>query len=483
MKKKIQCSYYEAFYAVRKQLPIAFIAVLPSIFYAPETLFQSIITYGFNISLTAGLFIYGILEAKNKSLTLYRVSRGRGGAERGIRLKQGVIQKKDCKISDFSVDSAVIGAGVFARIFGRVKITLTAGADKGKKGCFSFFAEKKQAKAFLRRLCRREEFDLVYKASLIKVVFWALSATNAIAGALLFIPFLNKTGELFGEYYKELLYKSIDLSPYFSGSGLPPFIGAAAGFLLAGLFASAAAIIVSFGGFRLFLSRCGDRIAIVRGYVYKTAFVTRIKRISAYELRQSVLMRVFSVWGLNFYASGQRYEHLGRKCLVPVIPKNSLFGAPSREYFNFSPRGFLAKPPRRGMRGYLYLPLVWTGAVCLIFVFGDYLPYRLEALYPIGAFALIVLIFWFFIRVFAFKRAFIYIDEKYAAVSYFRRFTYTLTFIPVSKIRCVKISRSFFQKRAALCSAAVYVYGEKKRRFVIKHLDIKNGMKFFELFT
>lgn len=489
MKQRIRCSYFEAFYIIRGYLPLAFITVLPSLIVAPESVIEIVVAYGFNILLASAILFFGILQVKSKELILIsHIYKKKNSPEklpspktaRSLLIKKGVFFKKRSKVPVTGAESVIIGVSPFSAFLKKCRVTLNLGAQ-GRKGRFVFFTGRKNGKVFVSKLRGTSAHE--YKADIIKIIIMAVSGSNAFAGLVFFVPFLSKTGQLFGKYYSELVYKSVDLSPYIRQTGLPPALSSLAGFLLAGLAVSFVLTVINYGGFRFFLSRSLKYLVIVRGWIYKTVFIASVSKIGAYQLRQSLLMRLFSMWSVGFFVSGQGLEHRGKRVLVPATEKQLLQGIGEKKNYKYCENGFYAQPPKRGRRAYLYFPVALIGIIGLLSALGELLPFEPIPLYPLTAFLLIVFSALYFTRIFAFKRAFLYFDGEKAVVSYFKRLTYTVTVVPADKIRCVRISQSLPQRHSGLCSTAIYVYGENKRRFIIKHLEFNRGMEFSEFFS
>lgn len=489
MEQRIRCSYFEAFYIIRGYLPLALIAVLPSLIFEPESIIEIAVAYGFNILLASIILFFGILQVKNKELILIFDAHKEKGAPkklysqktvRSLLIKKGVFFKKRSKVPALCAESVIVGVSPFSALLRKCRVTLNLGAQ-GRKGRFVFFTGRKNGKALASKL--RGRFDHEYKADFLKIIIMAVSGSNAFAGLVFFVPFLSKTGQLFGRYYSRLVYKSVDLSLYIRQTGLPPVLSALAGFLLAGLAVSFVLTVVNYGGFRFFLSRSLKYLVIIRGWIYKTVFIASVSKIGAYQLRQSLLMRLFSMWSVGFFVSGQGLEHRGKRVLVPATPKYLLPGIGEKKNYKYRKNCFYAQPPKRGRRGYLYFPVAIMGIIGLLSALGELLPFEPIPLYPLTAFLLIVFMALYFTRIFAFKRAFLYLDGEKAVISYFKRLSYTVTVVPADKIRCVRISQSLPQRHSGLCNAAIYVYGENKRRFIIKHLEFNRGVEFSEIFS
>lgn len=323
----------------------------------------------------------------------------------------------------------------------------------------------------------RSSFKTVYKANLLKIFFMAMSSSNAFAGVLIFIPFLNKTGELFGEKYKDLLFSSLDLTPHIKQTGLPPFVAGLAGLMVTGLIISVITVMLSYGFLKIQYSSQGDNLLIKRGIIQKNIFITSINKIIAFQIKNSLLMTLIKKCNLKIYACGQHREKGNKRVVAPFLSAKK-----GEAFFDLNltdpSQIFFGKPPLFTQKTYLYLPFVlmcclWASCISAIFLGFDF-----SAFYPLILFVFLLLFVFFTMRIFAHKKAFLYGDNIKIVISFYKRFSFTKTLIPLSKIQGIKISQSIFQRYRNLCTVCIYIYGEKKRCFKIKHLKLSDGLKF-----
>lgn len=503
MSKSVNCSYFETLYICRGFIPLALIALIPALISKPEAALTAIGAYGINLLFLLIIFIYGLFRVKNKRLLIakkpgkqmyfakpvlpYRFKAVSHNMKKSkappdiLRFESGVLEKKEACFSYDSIQSMIIEKRLIPLIFFSERVILNTSATPVQGGFFSMFIYlKDENRLFAKLFSRKNSFETVYKSNLFNIFFMALSSSNAFAGVLIFIPFLNKTGELLGEHYKSLIFSSLDFSLQIQSAGVPPFAAGIAGILLTGLIISVISVIFSYGFLKVQKSPDNDSIIVKRGIIEKNIFVTLISNINAYEIKQSLLMCLMKICSLKFYAAGQSRESKSKRVIIP-----SLSVRQAENFFEISrcSKNFFAKPAKYSQRSYLYFPMFWIALLCLGCISGYLFKLDILPFFPLILFAFIMLAVLFVMRIFAFKRAFIYADGKKAVVSFYKRLSFTKTLIPAEKIQGVKITQSIFQKHRNLCNIYLYAYSENKRRFKIKHLKLSDGIEFSKIIS
>lgn len=468
MKRTLKCSYFEALSICSAYIPFAFLALIPTIFTTPETILSAVMTYGLNLLFVTLIFIYGIFKTSNKVLILEKPET--------LCFKSGIIEKRSAYFAEKSIKSLIVEKSIFSMLFNSRRVIFNTGSKTGKNGNFSMFLSRKNERRLMHFLFTvKNDFKTIYKAGLFNIILMAISSSNAIAGIIIFIPFLNKTGQLFGEHYKTLIYSSLDLSPQMESVGIPPVSAGIAGILIIGLIISVFTVVLNYGFFRIEKSQNSDAIIIKRGFPERKFFITFISQIAAFQIRQSLLMLLFKKCSLKFFSWGQRRESQNKRVMIPYLDIES--GNKFLETRKSS-KSFIARPPDSARKAYLYFPAFLISLLCLFCIAGSYIRIDTVPIFPLIVFAFVMLILLFVMRVFAHKKAFLYADNKKAAVSFYKRLSFIKTLIPLSKISGIKITQSIFQQYSRLCNVYIYVYGENKRCFKIKHLSLSDGIEF-----
>lgn len=472
MKKEIKCSYFEAVYLCRAYIPLAFLSMLPTLFFKPVDVINAILSYGFNFLLFLAIFIYGILRVKNKRL--FNIP------ERDLlRFNSGIIEKRKVYFSKPCVKSAIIEKSIFSWFFNSEKIILNTGSRTDDNGNITMFISRRFEDLLLSLFYgESKSFYTVYKADIFRVFLMALSSSNAFAGVVIFIPFLNKTEELFGQKYKELIRSSLDVSPYIQDIGVPPVAAAITGLLIAGLIISVISVMLSYGFLKVEKTKENDSILVRRGVVQRNIFVTSSQKIIAYQTKQSILMSLLKICTLNYFACGQHREKGNKRVIVPAVSKKRV-----ENFFklDLEKSKYIETPPSFSLKAYLYFPAMWlvlVGVSCIVCFF---LKFDITPFYPIIIFLFFIFSVYFVMRIAAHKKAFLYADKGKAIISFYKRLSFTKTLIPISKIQGIEITQSIFQRYRNLCNINVYVYSENKRCFKIKHLKLSSGMKFSKI--
>lgn len=472
MKKEIKCSYFEALYLCRAYIPLTLIALLPATILSPEEIIMVVIAYSFNLLLFLGIFIYGIIRVKNKRL--FNIP------ERNLlRFNSGIIEKRKVYFNKACVKSVIIEKNIFSWFFNSEKIILNTGSRTGDNGNITMFISRRFENLFLSLFYGETgNFYTAYKANIFSVFLMALSSSNAFAGVIIFIPLLNKTEELLGEKYKELVKSSLDYSPYIQDIGIPPIAAAITGLLIAGLIISVISVILSYGFLEVKKSITDGSILVRRGIIQKNIFVNPPDKIVAYQTKQSILMSLLKICTLNYFACGQDREKGNKRVIVPAVSKKRV-----EDFFklNLEKSKYIGTPPDFSLKAYLYFPSMWLALVGIFCMVCFFIGFDISPFYPIVIFLIFIFSVYFLMRIAAHKKAFLYADKKKAIISFYKKMSFTKTLIPISKIQGIEITQSIFQRYRNLCNINVYVYSENKRCFKIKHLKLSSGMKFSKI--
>lgn len=462
-KYEFHCSFYEAIYFTLKILPVTLLSFIPSLLLQPMTFSQTVTAYGMNFLFVTAVFLFGLITAGKKMIVTGR---------RRILLKKGVCFQQKLYPEKQSIKSISAERRLLPMLFRAEKINIYTGTKTGRQGDFSFFLSKKEKLSLFDAFFDRSAFQRVYKAGFFRILLMSLTSSNALAGLLILIPFIKKTGELLGKYYENALYSSLDTSPYISAWGVHPFSAAVASALLMGFAVSV--LSVFFNYFALEIKKEQGYFLISRGLLEKTYFLTSSAKINAFELKQSLLMSVLHLYNLKGYACGFGKERKSKNILVPLLTAKQ-----ARAFLSVQPKQKILTPPKSALKTYLYLPFICfciTAVLCLLpqNYFVDTEPF-----FPLLLLALFLCFLWFLMRIFAFKKAFVCADDQKVIVSFYKRLSFTKTLIPFSKIQAAAINQSIFQRYRNICSLKIFVYSEKRRCFMIKHLGYKQALQLY----
>lgn len=460
-KYKFHCSFYEAVFFTLKILPVTLLSFIPSLLFQPMTFSQTVTAYGMNFLFVTAVFLFGIVKAKRKMIL---TGQNRILCTKGVLFKQKLYSEKQ------SIKSLSAEKRLLSMLFRAEKINIYTGTKTGKQGDFSFFLSKKEKTSLFDAFFDSSTFHRVYKAGFFRILLMSLTSSNALTGLLILIPFIKKTGELLGKYYENILYSSLDTSPYISAWGIHPFSAAVASALLMGFVVSVLSVFLNY--FALEIKKEQDHLLIARGMLEKTYFLTSFSKINAFELKQSLLMSILHLYNLKGYACGFGKERKSKNILVPLLTAKQ-----SHAFLAMDPKKNILAPRKRAIKAYLYLPftcLCITAAVCLLpqKYFVDTEPF-----FPLLLLALFLCFLWFIMRIFAFKKAFVYTDAQKVIISFYKRLSFTKVLIPFSKIQAAALNQSIFQRYGNICNLKIFVYSEKKRCFMIKHLDYKQALQ------
>ena len=333
----------------------------------------------------------------------------------------------------------------------------------------SLYLTNKKIKAILKKIYNVEASTTTYKSNNLRILLMAATWSNSFTGYLIFVPFINKVGDILGREFSEMLYSSMDVSIYFAAIGIPPVAATLASLALIGW---AVSFIFQFFGYFSFETQISDDyIQISRGFINKTIHITPKNKINVLQLRQNLLMIPMKLYGVFAYtiSSGKAK---GDKSMVAPAQRYDKANAAVKEVLGMNTtEDNLVRPGKAQLASYLLIPFyVMLGMIAA--QVGLYLlNVQSEILQLILVLTAIITLIGAVFMIIAHKRSFIASNDDCLIVSSYIGLTITKSYIPYDKIQSVVVRRSIFQRMSNDCTVKVYAYGERRHCFIVRQLN------------
>ena len=285
----------------------------------------------------------------------------------------------------------------------------------------------------------------VYRAKWWPVLLLALSGSNAAVGVLTAVPLLRRIGALSGVQLGQL-------------SQLPALITTAGNLLLIGWGFSFCKTLL--GNYGFCACKQGKQLRLCSGWITRRTVLIDTERITALEIRQTLLMRLFGVRSAGITAAGYGREQGVRPVLIPAASARQMAAALDGLLGNFPVCCSLLRPARGQLLRYLLLPLVLCPAGALWLLVPQ-----------IGGILCLlwcgVCVWWMAIRRIGYRSAGLGMNEQAVSLRCYRGLALFELHLPREVTDALVLTQSPRQRKKGICTVTVRCFGEKRRRYRI----------------
>lgn len=376
----------------------------------------------------------------------YRLSKTADGRFHTIGVRQGIFVRRTLHISAEDAASVEIERTPLLWLFGGRRI-LVSTAGLRRRADARLYVSAEQADALF--CLKHRHYD--YRAPRWPVLVMSLTGSNAAVGLLTVAPVLRQSGRVLGEQVTQnvvgMVGQLIDL-------GLPSALRTAGNVLIIGWGVSAARNFFRYVGFRAF--RDTTHLHLSSGlFTHRDVLIDRDK-ITALELRQTLTMRIFSLYTAIVTAAGYGRDIGTRPVLIPAARPHDLGACLDRLLPGFPIYDCLLRPVRQSRWRYIAAPLVLFGIGGVLWFLGAWWhgPALLWAVFSL---------WWLLVRSFGFARAGFGCGGGSVSLCYPRGLALYRVYLPREVIDSVVVTQSRYQQRRGTCSVKVRCFGEKKR--------------------
>ncbi|MGI6261742.1 MAG: PH domain-containing protein [Acutalibacteraceae bacterium] len=421
----------------------------------PETLWESL---GSLLNAALLLVLISVCSVWQWRSTRFSVVRNR------LLFRRGIWRREEFLLPFSQVDGLSVTFSPLSALFGAGLLELETGAATREPDC-SVFLSTRRLQSIMNRFLPQNR-NLRFRCGIGSLLICALSWSNAASGLLVAAPFVQKAGQVFGREVQQLLLEQLNPGMRLVSVGVPPLAAAIAWILLLGW---AAAFLRQFLACTPFSCSFAGAFIMVRcGMIPKRLRLFRTRRMAAVTVRQTLLMRICGVSSLLAHVPGDERQKDCRPLLVAAARQKAV---EEWMYEIISPvEGSVLHPPARAKHRYL-LPVFWPlmlTALLLILI----RMLRAPGFVSVLLFPVLIFFLWrALVRFAEIPFAALELDAKTFRLSRMQGLSLLCTCVDRKNITGVRIRRTWFQRRAGLCTVDIFLRGKKVRRCSVRHLD------------
>lgn len=403
-------------------------------------------------------------------------------------VRQGLYFRRETRIPFGRIASADVERPLWLALLGAARLMADTSAKSRGDADLTLILKKKQAFALSSRLCRksfpsdgnrhrsRPAQPASYRTGILSLMAMSVTSSNAAAGLLLAIPVVNHLGQVLGEELTHHIYEAVDAAANLFARLLPPIAALLTALLVAGWLYSFFRTMMRSA--RLSACRSGSLLTVKGGLILPRHSVMSVPMTGAVDLRQGIVLRVFSLVTASLVCSGYGKQKGEHSVLIPAAKERRMEELLGSLLPELTPRDMHSpalrpvRPPKGTLHRYLFWPLVLTsGSTALCLLFYWLLP-TLSFLLSTLAMALYLPCIWSFLFcLLGYSRAQVRLDGTHCVIGCMGRFVSHLLLLPRSQIRSVTLSRHPFQVDDDLCDVSFMLFGAGRRRFTVKNLS------------
>lgn len=451
---------YTFFKYVSRFMYLLIIPLIQHLLLRPQSLIGFIGTMGFNILCV--LLLLTVSFSEYRSAKYYSTSNE-------FSFRKGIIMHRRVKIPREAIETVFVQRTFITRFFGARKLHIDTPAVGNSSTDVNIYLNKKSTEALINTIYPRGTSHSTHKSSNFRILIMAATWSNSFTGYLVFIPFLNKVGDVLGEEFSQMLLSKVNVSIYLASIGIPPLAATIGGIMLLGWGVSF--LVQFFGYFGFKTDIYDDYIEINRGLINTNRNIIPIDKINVLQIKQSIIMIPMKLYGAFAYTISSGKTKNDKSMLIPAQSYDSIVKALDKMLPFNKDESDKVRPAKLEIFSYLTVPLfVMLGLTAgLIVMLCFHIHHDIVILYTL--LSLFIVITLVILMTVAHKRSFLATNESCVIASSYRGLSITKSIIPYDKIQCVVIRRSIFQRLGPDCTVKIYAYGEKSNCFIVRQLN------------
>lgn len=313
-----------------------------------------------------------------------------------------------------------------------------------------------------------------YRPSRINLILFSVLFSSTLSGIILFSTLLIQSGKILGTsllqtgFVKVVTEAARKIVPM-----LPPIAVGISLLLLTGWLISFVGNLLRHIGFTI--QRNGTRIRIKNGFFTKRNYFIRNNRINYVDLRQNLLMKLFSVMSVHVNCSGYGKRKNEIPVFLPVTTKQQVYGSlrlllPGMEVLTGG-----IKPRRRYFTRYTWLPFYASLIIPVAgFVVNYFFPLWHSLIFFLTIMVEIPFLWLLIVKFTAFLTTRIALDDEEMCLTYSFVYAFHRVIIPRDKIAKITVTQSLFQRVTKACDVRIYATNEFTKSHRIIAMPIKD---------
>ncbi len=426
-------------YDMRRWWPLLLGALLPSLIPSPtlRTVLRALL-------LCAALIGYSMAKWNSSR---YRVGRTQNGFY-SIGVRQGIFVRHSLHIRAEDAASVEIERTLLLALCGGRRVRVNTAGLRRRSDAVLYLSAGQVKRLFLLKDRSAQRF----RARLWPVIVTALSGSNAAVGLLTAAPALRQLSTLLSEWFS---VDAVGVLQRFPITQLPSALRLVANLVLIGWGVAVLNTFLRYIGF--YAAVQNNQLHLVSGLFTRRDVLIDRDKITALELRQTLLMRLQGLYTAVITVAGYGRDPGARPVLIPAADPKTLCEGLERLLSGYPLKEGRIKATRRGWWRYVALPLMLTIAGISLWMAGGF--------WQVPAFVCTVFgIWWLAVRFFGFCSAGFGADETAVTVWYPRGLAFYRVYLPREAVDHITVTQSVWQHRNGTCTVTVRSFGDKKRR-------------------
>ena len=362
-----------------------------------------------------------------------------------IGVRQGIVFRRVLHISAEDAASIEIERTPFLWLLGGRRIRVNTAGVRRRSDVQLYLSAARTREVFTPQTGTRN-----YRASRLPVLILSLTGSNAAVGALTAAPFINRFSRFLGENTVDVVGQAAKLLQ----SGLPSTLRLLANVLVIGWGVSAIGTFSRYVGFRA--RREAGQIHLVSGLFTRRDVLIGTNKVTALELRQTLTMRLFSLYTAVITAAGYGRELGARPVLIPAARQRGVAEGLECLLPKYPVCAALLRPTYQARWRYLLPPLA-------MLVFGTAIGLMGRWWRTVATVVAVWAAWWLIVRIWGWRQAGFGCNNEAVSLCYPRGLAVYRVHFPIEVVDCVSVTRSYFQRRRGTCTVRVRCFGEKKR--------------------
>ena len=314
------------------------------------------------------------------------------------------------------------------------------------------------------------------------VFFFSLLFSSTLSGVILFTTLIIQASRIVGRELEERFFDTVN-------STVDEFAGRLAVTLPRYVIIAALLILLSWGysfGINLFrhwsftVTRQGDKFIIRSGFVSKRYHMISADKINYIDIRQSFLMKIWSVCSVHIHCAGYGKGSREFAVLIPITTFSRVKSSLAMLIPGCRIPDIEIRPRRRDIKRFLYVPSL----LCMVIPIADFILIRLFPSWrEVIRFSAVMLIIPF-VWLLAVKIAAAFVtgigqNGEQVALSYCQVYRFHYVIVNRDKITKATYFQTPFQRRKKVCTLRLNTYGESICLHSVKHLPLESVREFF----
>ncbi len=383
----------------------------------------------------------------------YQLSTSPEGRFPALRVHQGIVWRRCLRVAAEDAASVEIERTPLLGLLGGRRVRINTAGLRRRADAQLYLSAAQTSRLFSLRAAVGD-----YHAHRLPVLLMSLSGSNAAVGLLTVSPVLRQVGTWLGTDITQdvtgWLHKPLS-------DALPPTLRLLANALVIGWSVSVLRNFLRYVGFRA--RREENHLHLVSGWFTRRDVLIDCEKITALELRQTLFMRLLSLYTAVITAAGYGRDIGTRPVLVPAAHARELSMCLDRLLGDYPIGVSRLRPARGAWWRYTAPPFITLLLGCVFWWFGRWWQ-------TVALLWCFFSLWWLFVRYLGWRQAGFGCSNGAVSVSYPRGLALYRVEIPVEVVDCLMITQSWLQKRQGACTVRIRCYGEKKRVYRVWQL-------------